>query len=46
MTRRHGPWAVALGLFLLAACNRGAQPESTRATGYVEATEVLSLIHI
>jgi len=31
---------VALGLFLLAACNRGAQPESTRATGYVEATEV------
>jgi HlyD family secretion protein len=37
---RDLPWAVLLGVVLAAGCNRGAPMESTRATGYVEATEV------
>ena len=38
---RDVPWAVLLGMTVLATgCNRGAPPESNRATGYIEATEV------
>ncbi len=39
--RTNTPSAVVMGLaLLLAACNRTAPDASTRATGYVEATEV------
>ena len=34
------PWALFVVLALLGACNRAAPTASTRATGYIEATEV------
>lgn len=37
---RGVPWVVCLAVALLAACHRGAATPASRASGYVEATEV------